>query len=632
MECAGLSYYRSISAWAPGGTLGDSEKLLSPTNSDHSHPVMGMSLRRNRCERRLRAVDFTIPSTELSSSTLVFGRTREVMSRPALNFLRPYLRGSRTPRPEHARAYLALQKRFTQSVAADAYTGPYDVEKQKRLDHLAKVKPLADYHPRLVHASAVHNLSIRDFNAKYHGIQETQTDVVSVLGRVRSVRLLGSKLMFLDIERDTQRLQVMVELKKLAPRDDLDESFRGFKKVARLGDWVSIRGNPTKTSTGQLSVLALDVPQVLAPCLHHLPEKIDDAETLARRPHIHALTSDEPGDVLRLRALIYDYVRTYFIQSGFLEVETPTFDVNAGGAIARPFETVANELSNTPIRLRIAPELNLKRLIIGGQDKIFEIGRVFRNEGVDNTHNPEFSTCEFYEVGATLPTVIARTEQLVHGLHTAIESLRSTYFLTLAAPEGIDFTQPFAQLPFIPTIEKACGRTLPDLSSQDASKELLHMFTELHLATPPNPTLPRLLDTLAETYIEPLCKNPTFITQHPEALSPLSKSYVDEATRQRVASRVELFIQGREYVNAYEEENSPFEQRRKFMQQLDFHTEGGAVIDESYLEALEWGMPPTGGWGCGLDRLVMLFASKKRIADVLPFGTLRNVVGISKTR
>jgi lysyl-tRNA synthetase class 2 len=312
-------------------------------------------------------------------------------------------------------------------------------------------------------------------------------------------------------------------------------------------------------------------------------------------------------------------------------VETPIFDVNAGGAIARPFETVANELSNTPIRLRIAPELNLKRLILGGQDKIFEIGRTFRNEGVDNTHNPEFSTCEFYEVGATLPDVIARTEQLVHGLHTAVESLRSTYFPTLAAP-STNFSSPFAQLPFIPTIEKACGRTLPDLCSPNASDEIMSMYKDLHIPVPPNPTLPRLLDALAEQYIEPLCDNPTFITHHPEALSPLSKSYVDPDTLQRVASRVELFINGREYVNAYEEENSPFEQRRKFTQQLEYHVEGEGAVDESYLEALEWGMPPTGGWGCGLDRLVMLFACKKRIADVLPFGTLRNVVSIAKNK
>ncbi|EOA91274.1 uncharacterized protein SETTUDRAFT_162042 [Exserohilum turcica Et28A] len=554
------------------------------------------------------------------------------MSKPAFNFLRPYLCGaSQSLKPHHARAYLGVQRRFASRTVAYPYTGPHHVEKQKRLEQLADVKSLGDYHPRLVHSPDVDTLSLRDFNAKYEGISETVEDVVSVFGRVRSVRKLSSGLMFLDVERDTQRLQVLSELKKLT-QNSASEDYDSFRKVVRVGDWISITGNPTRTPAGQLSIQALQAPQVLAPCLHHLPIKVDDAETLARRPHIHGLTSHEPGDVLRLRALIYDYVRTYFIQSGFLEVETPIFDVKPGGAMARPFETVANELPDMPIRLRIAPELNLKRLIIQGQDKIFEIGRVFRNEGVDNTHNPEFSTCEFYEVGATLPDVIARTEQLIHGLHTAIESLRPSFFPSLTPPQGIDFSLPFAQLPFIPTIEQASGRKLPDLSTPSSTGAVLRLFEELGLQIPPNPTLPRLLDALAEVYIEPLCQEPTFISQHPEALSPLSKSYVDEATGQRVASRVELFIHGREYVNAYEEENSPFEQRRKFELQRDFHVESQGELDESYLEALEWGMPPTGGWGCGLDRLVMLFASKKRISDVLPFGTLRNVVSISTKR
>ncbi|KAF2787191.1 class II aaRS and biotin synthetase [Melanomma pulvis-pyrius CBS 109.77] len=557
------------------------------------------------------------------------------MSRNSLQFLRPCLNRRFQPvaKPEHARIYRSIQRRFAQTASSDALTGPHDVEKQKRLDQLRKMRPLNDYHPRLVHTAGVEALSVRNFQAKYDDIQETKTDLVSVFGRVRSVRLLGSKLMFLDIERDGQRLQAMIEVKKLMPGDTtLEESFKSFKKVIRNGDWVSVKGNPTKTSTGQLSVLATDIPQILAPCLHHLPEKVESAETLARRPHIHQLTNEEPAEILRLRALIYDYIRGSFRQDGFLEVETPIFDVGAGGAIARPFETVANELSNMPVRLRIAPELNLKRLVVGGQDRIFEIGRVFRNEGVDNTHNPEFSICEFYEVGATLPSLIERTEKLIQGLHTAIEALRSTHFPSLVQPTDISFESPFAQLPFIPTIEKASGRKLPDLASANAVTDVLAMFEDLDLLIPPNATLPRLLDALAEEYIEPLCKNPTFITQHPEALSPLSKSYVDENTGQRVASRVELFINSREYVNAYEEENSPFEQRRKFMQQMDFHAEGEGAIDESYLEALEWGMPPTGGWGCGLDRFVMLFANKKRIADVLPFGTLRNVVSIAKKK
>jgi lysyl-tRNA synthetase class 2 len=534
---------------------------------------------------------------------------------------------------EYARVYCALQRRFAHSASVDGYTGPHDVEKQKRLDQLKKVRPLEEYHPRLVYPPGVENLSVMKFNAQYENIKDTQPDVVSVFGRVRSVRLLGSKLMFLDIERDTQRLQAMIELKKLSGIDSsLEEGFKSFKKVVRNGDWVLIKGNPTRTPTGQLTISATDVPQILAACLHHVPEKVENAETLARRPHIHQLTNEEPGDILRLRALIYDYIRSSFMQSGFLEVETPMFDVEAGGAIARPFETVANEMSNMPVRLRIAPELNLKRLIVGGQDKIFEIGRVFRNEGVDTTHNPEFTICEFYEVGATLPQLIERTEKLIHDLYVTVESLRGAYFPSLKPVEGIDFKQPFAQLPFIPTIEKASGRTLPDLSSDNVQTELVAYLNALDIAIPVNPTVPRLLDVLAEQYIEPLCKDPTFIINHPEALSPLSKSFVDEATGQRVASRVELFINSREYVNAYEEENSPFEQRRKFLMQRSFHAEGEAPVDESYLEALEWGMPPTGGWGCGLDRLVMLFANKKRIADVLPFGTLRNVVSISKTQ
>ncbi|KAF2751360.1 class II aaRS and biotin synthetase [Sporormia fimetaria CBS 119925] len=398
------------------------------------------------------------------------------------------------------------------------------------------------------------------------------------------------------------------------------------------GYCAAVKGNPTRTPTGQLTISATDVPQVLAPCLHHVPDKVEDAETLARKPHVHQLTNDEPGDVLRLRALIYDYIRNSLMDRGFLEVETPMFDVEAGGAIARPFETIANEMSNMPIRLRIAPELNLKRLIVGGQDKVFEIGRVFRNEGVDNTHNPEFSICEFYEVGATLPSLIEKTERMIHDLYTTVESLRPSYFPSLKPVEGINFTHPFAQLPFIPTIEAESGKELPDLSADTATDDVLAFFRSLNLEIPPNPTLPRLLDTLAEIYIEPLCRSPTFITHHPEALSPLSKSFFDPAISQRVAARVELFINGREYVNAYEEENSPFEQRRKFMMQKQFHPEGEGAVDESYLEVLEWGMPPTGGWGCGLDRLVMLFSGKKRIADVLPFGTLRNVVGIARNK
>ncbi|KAF2470962.1 class II aaRS and biotin synthetase [Lindgomyces ingoldianus] len=555
------------------------------------------------------------------------------MTRIGLHFLRPCLSRSFQPltKPEYTRIYCAIQRRCAQTTSHDACLGPRDTEKQKRLEQLMKIQPVQDYHPRLSHPAGVEKLSPLEFASKYEVTQETSPDLVSVFGRVRSVRLMGSKLIFIDIERSNHKLQIMVERRKLTGAgEDYEVEFKNFKQTIRTGDWISIRGNPMRTSTGQLSIVALDVPHIIAPCLHHIPERVENQEVLVRHPHLNQLIDRGPGDILRLRSFINNYLRSTFLGHGFIEVETPMFDVSAGGAIARPFQTVATEMSSTPIKLRIAPELNLKRLMVGGQDKIFELGRVFRNEGVDNTHNPEFTICEFYEAGATLQDLIRRTERLFQGLAEAIDRQRETEFPSIPSPLHTKFASPFRQLPFIPTIEKATNRKLPDLSSPNALTELLILFKDLHIPLPSLANLPRLLDALAEKYIEPLCEDPTFITNHPEALSPLSKSFVDPATSQRVASRVEFFINSREYVNAYEEENSPFEQRRKFQQQLGFHPDGSTTIDESYLEVLEWGLPPTGGWGCGVDRLVMLFAGKRRIADVLPFGTLRNVVSISK--
>ena len=190
---------------------------------------------------------------------------------------------------------------------------------------------------------------------------------------------------------------------------------------------------------------------------------------------------------------------------------------------------------------------------------------------------------------------------------------------------------PFARLDFTPEVELSLGCKLPNLSSPDASLELIKIFQDRSLPLPERPTLPRLLDELASLYLEPQCSSPTFITHHPECLSPLSKSFIHHTTGHRVAARAELFVKGQELVNTYEEENSPAEQRRKFIEQLQYRDEGDPVaVDENYLQALEWGLPPTGGWGCGVERLCMLLAGAKRIADVLPFGTLRNVVALGR--
>nr|POE89279.1 lysine--trna ligase, mitochondrial [Quercus suber] len=342
--------------------------------------------------------------------------------------------------------------------------------------------------------------------------------------------------------------------------------------------------------------------------------------------------------VMRVAHLIDDELRKFFLDEGFTGVRTPLLTAGAGGATARPFETVATELENEVLNLRIAPELFLKRLVVGGMAKVYEIGPVFRNEGVDATHNPEFTICEFYEAFSTLEHLMERTENLLDLLSSRIQKDVPNAEGTTMMSQPLDLRQAkrFARIEFIPALEAALDQALPNLSSPDeAQASILDIFMAKNIPIPAKPTLPRLLDSLAGYYLEPLCRAPTFIIHHPAALSPLSKHFVCPLTGQVVAARAELFINCYEYANMYEEENSPFEQRRKFEEQLkyrqvDGESDGRSEVDESYLEALEWGLPPTGGWGCGVDRLVMLFAAQERIADVLTFGSLRNVVGLGK--
>ena len=254
---------------------------------------------------------------------------------------------------------------------------------------------------------------------------------------------------------------------------------------------------------------------------------------------------------------------------------------------------------------------------------------------MDTNHNPEFTTCEFYKAYAILPELTATTEALFSRINGDVRGIVARGEVSLKEPD-IEVAVPFTHLPFIPTIEEYLKEPLPNLSSPNATQELLAIFDHHKIPIPANPTLPRLLDELASKFIEPNCQAPTFITYHPECLAPLAKSFYQHNTRQHVAASAELFIKGQEVANMYEEENSPFEQRRKFVEALKYKEQTDGVrrvgktreINESYLEALEWGLPPTGGWGCGIDRLVMLFTGASRIGDVLTFGNLRNVVNI----
>ncbi|KAI9817113.1 MAG: hypothetical protein M1827_001225 [Pycnora praestabilis] len=548
-----------------------------------------------------------------------------------LQFLRPYLWNK--AKPIHTRAGAAHARFFT-NTSTRCSLDTFETQSirsgdvQKRIQELEAMK--ADHYPRITHDPR--SLTCKGFRQRYAPLkadENKEDEIVTIRGRVHKSRIAGSKLVFFDLVQDGQRVQGICNLGRLKQTGVTAEQFKQFYHVLRRGDIFSITGIPQRTRTGELSVNAISIPRLLSPSLHRLPTELLDKETRIRNKHSDLLVNQESADILRLRSHMIQFLRDFFLDDGFLEVSTPILAGSAGGAVARPFTTSATEFPELPVNLRIAPELWLKRLILGGVDRVFEIGPSFRNEGLDASHNPEFTSCEFYKSFADLENLIAMTEALFSGLARFAEAKKEVEFTSLS-PLNVDFSTPFKRVEFIPGIESAINRKLPDLASPGATSNVIRLFQEFSIPIPHSPTLPRLLDKLSSLYIEPHCSGPTFVAHHPECLSPLSKSFIDPTTKQRVSSRVELFIQSREIVNAYEEENSPFEQRRKFNDQVKWKdNENEANIDENYLEALEWGLPPTGGWGCGVDRLCMLFLGAKRIGDVLSFGNLRNVVGLA---
>ncbi|KAJ5893386.1 Nucleic acid-binding OB-fold, partial [Penicillium taxi] len=480
----------------------------------------------------------------------------------------------------------------------------------------------ANPYPRL--AVDQRTLSCAEFSSRFAGLanNESVEGMVVVSGRVRTYRTAGNKLIFFDIMQDGHKIQVMCNKRQLDAVTPAE--FKRLSRLLRRGDAFSVIGKPHRTGRGELTVDVTEMPKLLAPCLHDVPVHNSTHETSPYPRHVQFLADPVAANIVRARASLIQYLRQFFVDRSFMEVSTPIIGSGAGGAIARPFNTSATEFPNRELSLRIAPELWLKRLVVGGFDRVFEIGPSFRNEGLDKTHNPEFTTCEFYQAYANLEDLMRTTEDLLSGMASHIDSFNKEGILQ---PTKVNFTAPFRRVDFITGIQDQIGHQIPDLASPEALLKVQQLFHTLSLPLPQDATLPRLLDELCSTYLEPTCTDPTFIINPPECLSPLSKSFTHPITGQIVAARGELFIEGKEIVNTYEEENSPFEQRRKFEDQLRFsHAAGEAgEIDESYLEALEWGLPSTGGWGCGIDRLVMLFTGAKRIGDVLAFGNLRAV-------
>ena len=366
--------------------------------------------------------------------------------------------------------------------------------------------------------------------------------------------------------------------------------------------------------------------QILAPCLHMLPHLhfgVVDKELRYSNRYLDLMLNKEVREIFQTRHKIVANLRNYLIERDFIEVETPVLANQAGGATAKPFITHHNAMKQD-MYMRIAPELYLKQLVIGGLDRVFEIGKNFRNESIDTTHNPEFTACEFYMAGADYYKLIEMTQELLVDM---VQKIKGTMKVEWMGNE-IDFTPPFKQVDMLDELQLEIREklgdehfTLPDINSENATEEYINLHGILDIKPEPPFTLNRLVDNLVGELVEPKCIQPTFLMNHPLIMSPLAKPHRLDATK---TERFELFINGKEICNAYTELNNPIIQKQIFDKIAKQKAEGDNEIppsDESFVRALEYGLPPTAGWGIGIDRLTMILTNKDSIREVILFPT-----------
>jgi lysyl-tRNA synthetase class 2 len=417
-------------------------------------------------------------------------------------------------------------------------------------------------------------LRVQEFCQRYndieHSAEPVKTEPITVRGRVRSIRRSGKGLIFLDVVQDLQKLQVVVNRKRI--EDLSNEQFVDEHSLFRRGDHVSATGRPWRTRSGELSLLADRKLELLSPCLHPLPTNLKDATTRNHNRVVDLAVNADARSVVLARSSIIAFIRQFLQERRFLEVQTPMISSHAGGAAAEPFLTRSRALSSdgkeVELSLRIAPELWLKRMVVSGFDKVFEIGQCFRNEGIDATHNPEFTTCELYQSHATLDDLIQLTEDMLRGVIGCVKTSHPEYTQRMLELEE-KFAPTFKRLDFIEDIQKQTGIPLPE-NLEDLSS-LVNYFDQLNIPVDTAADVPKLLDTLAEVYLEPQCTEPTFIVNHPTIMAPLAKSTTitdSNGMVRNISRRFELFIQQKEFVNAYEEENSPLKQRQNFQKTI----------------------------------------------------------------
>ncbi len=451
-----------------------------------------------------------------------------------------------------------------------------------------------------------------ELHEKYGHLEDGEEtgDEVTVAGRVMAYRNSG---MFIDLRDHTSNIQIFSHKKHL------DAQQLQLAKHIDIGDIIGVRGIVRKTPRGELTVNALEL-QMLSKSLLPLPEKragLTDIETRYRKRYLDLIMSTESRDVFVKRSLIISKVRQFLINKGFLEVETPLLHPIPGGASAKPFITHHNTL-DVDLYLRIAPELYLKRLIVGGvSDKIFEIGRNFRNEGISTRHNPEFTMMELYQAYADYNDVLELTEELVVDV---VKEINDGSTIIQFGDKEIDFTRPWKRASMTELVKE---QTKVDFLEHPTAEEAEKAAKETGLEIPKGMNWGQIVELAFEEHVEKTLINPTHVTELPRDISPLAKVHRDNDI---LTERFETFMNGWEIANAFSELNDPFDQKQRFEKQAAMKAAGddeAQPYDSDFIEALEFGMPPTGGLGIGIDRLVMILTNSPSIRDVIAFPTLK---------